>query len=304
MKLLDNETFYSTLNHRLAEGALCKTSLIVGPNGCGRGFAARILAAYHLCDNKGDVEEFLKRPSGEVMLLEGEGASGDIRIDRVREVRRRAHETSLDGKGRVIIVKDALNLNRSSANALLKIMEEPPKGLLFILTASSVGELPATVVSRCAKYNISPVSDETTLDFVKKLKLTQRERELFVCAFNGRLGSIVRFSERKKMRGLLLRAGDVVDAALKGGNTANYNLLSSLYGKGNDERGEMKDFFYCISRLFLAAAKGEYGKTDNALACYNCASAVDGAMSLLKRSVNKKAVLTVLCEDIKEAFNE
>ncbi len=304
MKLLDNEGFYSTLEHRLAEGTLCKTSLIVGPNGCGRGFAARILSAYHLCGSQGDIEEFLKRPCSEVMLLEGEGASGDIRIDRVREVRRRAHETSLDGKGRVVIVKDALSLNRSSANALLKIMEEPPEGLLFILTASSVGELPATVVSRCAKYNISPVSDETTQNFVKKLKLTERERELFVCAFNGRLGSIVRFSERKKMRGLVLRAGDVVDGALKGGRASSYTMLSSLYGKGNDDRCEMRDFLYCVSRLFLAAAKGEYGRAENTLACYNAAGAVDGATALLKRSINKKAVLTVLCDDIKEAFNE
>ncbi len=304
MKLLDNDEFYRSLQHRKAEGTLCKTSLIVAPDGCGRGFAARILAAYHLCSDANDIEAFIQKPSSEVMVLEGEGASGDIKIDKVREVRRRAYETSLDGKGRVVIVKDAAGLNRSSANALLKIMEEPPQGLLFILTASSVGELPATIVSRCAKYTISPVSEETTQNYVKKMKLTARESELIIAAFGGRLGSIRRFGERKKQRNLLLRSGDAADSAIKGGRDSNYALLLALCGKDNDERSEVRDLLYCVSRLFLAAADKRYGDTEKYISCYKANSATNAAAALLKRNVNRKTVLTVLCEDIKEAFNE
>ncbi len=304
MKLLDNNEFYRLLEHRKSEGTLCKTSLIVAPQGCGRGFAARVLAAYHLCDDQNSIDTLLEKANGEIMVLEGEGASGDIKIEKVREVRRKAYETSLDGKGRVVIVKEAAGLNRSSANALLKIMEEPPAGLLFILTASSIGELPATLVSRCSKYNISPVSEETTMEHLKKLKLGERERELLFSAFNGRLGSINHFSETKKRRNLLLRSGEAVDSALTHSSASGYRLLCAFSGKGNDDRFETRDLLYCVSSLFIAAAKGVYGNTDKAMSCYKADSAVQGAMALLKKNVNQKSVLSVLCEDIKEAFNE
>ncbi len=302
MKLLDNEDFYSQLIHRRAEKNLCKTSLIISPDGCGRGYAARILAAYYLCYDENDIPSFAESPGSEVITVEGEGASGEIKISAIRDLIGNAYETSLDGRGRVVIIKEANRLNRSSANALLKILEEPPEGLLFILTASSVGDLPSTIVSRCTKYYISPVTLNTTKKYVDNTKLNAREKQLCVAAFNGRLGAIKRFADSKKYRNLLIRAGDVVDAALV---LDEYKLLMSLSGKGREERRDLEQLFYCTVRLFLAAATGNYSEgLQPQMACYFAASAVSTGAAQLKRNLNQKLIIIGICEGIKEAFND
>ncbi len=302
MKLLDNEKFYRQISRRRDEGTLCRTSLIIAPDGCGRGFAARILAAYYLCENINDVDVFMQSPDFEIITVQGEGASGEIKIAAIRELISKAHETSMDGRGRVVIIKNANNLNRSSANALLKILEEPPNGLLFVLTASTVGDLPATIVSRCSKYYISPASRQSTLDYLQKTKISEREKQLCLAAFNGRIGAIKRYIDSKKNRNLLLRAGDAVDAALK---ADEYKMLLALSGKAREERRDITELFYCVSRLFIATANGDYGNTPQSqTACFSAASAVSKASALLKRNLNQKLVVIGLCEDINEAFNE
>ncbi len=302
MKLLDNDEFYRQLSHRRADNNLCKTSLIIAPDGCGRGFAARILAAYYLCNEEHEIESFADSPSSEVLSVHGEGVSGEIKISAIRDLISKAYETSLDGRGRVVIIKDANRLNRSSANALLKILEEPPEGLMFILTASSVKDLPSTIVSRCSKYYICAVSRQTTREYIDKTKLSEREKQLCLAAFNGRLGAVKRYSDSKKYRNLLIRAGDIIDAALC---HDEYKLLTSLCGKGREERRDLEQLFYCTVRLFLAAAAGDYPEgSQPRTACYSAASAVSGGATQLKRNLNQKLISIGICEGIKEAFND
>lgn len=64
---------------------------------------------------------------------------------------------STDAAGRVLFIYGAQNLNGSSANAMLKIIEEPPEGVLFVLTATSAATVLPTIRSRCAAYTIAPV---------------------------------------------------------------------------------------------------------------------------------------------------
>ncbi len=158
----DSQRTYSAGVHAL---------LLCGPDGCGRGFAARCLAADWLYPNEAGremVDDYkktrspaaavLSRQSPELLVLEGEGRSGQIPVERVREVRRDVFHTGLSAAGRVVWVRDAQRMAPPAYNALLKILEEPPEGVLFLLTAPSAGQLPATVRSRCAAYTLAPVA--------------------------------------------------------------------------------------------------------------------------------------------------
>ena len=97
----------------------------------------------------------LKGEDTECLALRGEGASGQIPVKRVREAREAIQRSALstDAAGRVLFIYGAQNLNGtqgSSANALLKIIEEPPEGVLFLLTAPSAAVVLPTIRSRCA----------------------------------------------------------------------------------------------------------------------------------------------------------
>ena len=159
-RLAGNTALKSELGAALGAGRLPHAILLVGEPGCGAGFAARCLAADYLYPQGGPhAEAVLKKEDTECLVLQGEGASGQIAVKRVREMREAIQRSALstDAAGRVLFIYGAQNLNGSSANAMLKIIEEPPEGVLFVLTATSAATVLPTIRSRCAAYTIAPV---------------------------------------------------------------------------------------------------------------------------------------------------
>ena len=162
-RLAGNDALKSELGAALRGGRLPHAVLLVGEPGCGAGFAARCLAADYLYPQGGPhAEAVLKKEDTECLVLQGEGASGQIPVKKVREAREAIQRSALstDAAGRVLFIYGAQNLNGtqgSAANALLKIIEEPPEGVLFLLTAPNAAVVLPTIRSRCAAYTIAPV---------------------------------------------------------------------------------------------------------------------------------------------------
>jgi DNA polymerase III subunit delta' len=93
----------------------------------------------------------------------------EIRIDDVREIIQALHRGSKTGGWRVAIVDCADDLNRSSANALLKLIEEPPERALFLLVAPQPGRILPTIRSRCRRLALQPVEKGDIAKAVKSL---------------------------------------------------------------------------------------------------------------------------------------
>ncbi len=159
-RLAGNHALKQDLSAALRAGRLPHSILLAGEPGCGAGFAARCLAADYLYPHGGPhAEAVLRGEDSECLTVRGEGASGQIKVERIREAREKIQHSALsaDAAGRVLFIYGAQALNGSSANAMLKIMEEPPEGVLFLLTASSTAAVLPTIRSRCAAYMIAPV---------------------------------------------------------------------------------------------------------------------------------------------------
>jgi DNA polymerase-3 subunit delta' len=156
--------------------------LFVGPAGLGKRALAEALAARLLCDAPaadghacGKCEPCLWRLSGnhpdlhrvvpeaETAAAEGEGdgeapakaASTQIRIDQVRELQGALTVTGHHGSRRVVLLDPAEAMNGVTANALLKLLEEPPEGCVFVLVSSSPRSLLPTIRSRCQQWHFS-----------------------------------------------------------------------------------------------------------------------------------------------------
>jgi DNA polymerase-3 subunit delta' len=82
----------------------------------------------------------------------------DIVVDEVREVTQFLRRTAGEGGWRVVVVDGAEDMNPNAANALLKLLEEPPTGALLLLVCHAPGLLPATIRSRCRRLRLSPLS--------------------------------------------------------------------------------------------------------------------------------------------------
>ncbi|MDT8903680.1 DNA polymerase III subunit delta' [Anaeroselena agilis] len=153
------------LCNMLASGRMPHALLFEGPAGIGKLLAARTLAAAILCGGR-------DKPCGECpsCRLVGQGTHPDLvelaadgaslKIDQIRALQHEAALAPYFGSGRVFLVEEAERLTVQAANSLLKILEEPPAGSVFILTASSRHAMLPTVVSRCRVFPFRPLAPE------------------------------------------------------------------------------------------------------------------------------------------------
>lgn len=101
----------------------------------------------------------------DLILVQSDGAS--IKVDQVRELRERFRFRPFEGKKRVVIIPDAQKLREEAANAILKILEEPPQGNVFILLVPESQMLLPTIVSRCCHVRFQPLDEEIVAGYLR-----------------------------------------------------------------------------------------------------------------------------------------
>ena len=89
-----------------------------------------------------------------------------FKIEQIRELRKRLRFRPFEGKFRVIIIEDAQRLTEVTANAILKILEEPPEANIFILLTPEPQMLLPTIVSRCCQIRFQPLDDEVVVEYL------------------------------------------------------------------------------------------------------------------------------------------
>ena len=147
--------------------------LLTGPPGVGKATLAYRMAR-RLLTAEGDPHDaasttFRRVARGthaDVLTLEREmddkrkRLKTEIAVAQVREVTGFLHLTAAEGGWRVVVVDGAEDMNRNAANALLKVLEEPPRRAILLLTADAPGRLLPTIRSRCRRLKLDPLGDE------------------------------------------------------------------------------------------------------------------------------------------------
>ena len=155
-----------TLKTQLQTGHLSHAYLFTGSRGTGKTSCAKILAKAVNCENPQGgnpcncCAACRAIDSGSCMdVLEIDAASNNG-VDNVRDLRDDAVYTPSQVKMRVYIIDEVHMLSISAFNALLKIIEEPPEHLLFILATTELHKVPATILSRCQRFSFRRISQE------------------------------------------------------------------------------------------------------------------------------------------------
>ncbi len=155
-----------TLKTQVISGRLSHAYLFTGSRGTGKTSSAKILAKAVNCENPQDgnpcncCAACKAIDAGSCMdVLEIDAASNNG-VDNVRDLRDDAVYTPSQVKKRVYIIDEVHMLSISAFNALLKIIEEPPEHLLFILATTELHKVPATILSRCQRFSFRRISQE------------------------------------------------------------------------------------------------------------------------------------------------
>lgn len=138
-----------TLQNALDNDALSHAYLFTGPRGVGKTSIARILA--HAVNDLPYSEE-----STHLDIIEIDAASNNG-VENVRDLREKAYVSPTSAKYKVYIIDEVHMLSKPAFNALLKILEEPPAHVIFILATTETHKIPETIISRTQRFMFKPV---------------------------------------------------------------------------------------------------------------------------------------------------
>ncbi|MCI0635054.1 MAG: DNA polymerase III subunit gamma/tau [Actinobacteria bacterium] len=255
-EVLGQDHVIRALSGAVREGRLAHAFLFCGPRGTGKTSTARILAKMVNCETGptpepcGTCEQCVTiRENQHLDVVEIDAASHGG-VDDARDLREKAPTAPVQGREKVYIIDEAQRLSREAFDALLKVFEEPPVGVRFVLATTEPHKMPATIVGRCQRFDFHRGEMEVIagnlLHIAKEEAITLTEPAAHAMA--------------RQSEGSFRDAQSLLDqASVLGGGTVDDDVVASLIGSGRQDVrsaladavavGDAKGVFELVSRL-------------------------------------------------------
>lgn len=180
-KILGQENITQILKNQVKTGKISHAYIFSGSRGTGKTTAAKVFARAINCLNPEDGEPCNKCSvcksilNGSVTdVIEMDAASNNS-VDDIRQIKQEVAYATVDVKYRVYIIDEAHMLSTSAFNALLKTIEEPPANVVFILATTEPNKIPATILSRCLRFEFNRLSLD---NIVKELTYVLNDQKI------------------------------------------------------------------------------------------------------------------------------
>lgn len=240
-----------TLKNQVRTGRLSHAYLFIGTRGTGKTTCARILAKAVNCEHPVDGNPCGVCPAcqgisdGSVLDVVELDAASNNGVDNVRALREEAVFTPASVRKRVYIIDEVHMLSASAFNALLKILEEPPEHLMFILATTELQKVPATILSRCQRHSFRRIDTPDIAEYLEYIakqenfKLSHEAAELIARLADGGVRDALSLLDQCSASATIdLEA--VYSAMGLAGNRRTAQLMSSILNHDTDKT--LRDF--------------------------------------------------------------
>ena len=267
-----------TLKAQVASGRLSHAYLFIGTRGTGKTSCAKILAKAVNCDHPVNGNPCCQCAAcrgiddGTVMDVVEIDAASNNGVDNIRALRDEAVFSPASVKKRVYIVDEVHMLSIAAFNALLKILEEPPEHLMFILATTELRKVPATILSRCQRYSFRRLDAEVIskrLDYIaaqEGFNLTEGASKLLARLADGGMRDAISLLDQCSSAPVIdenavleatglagnRRVADLLSAISKNDAVAALDVFSSLWRDGKDPASLLSDLCALMRDVLLS----------------------------------------------------
>ncbi len=257
--LLGQEHVVRALTGAVREGRLHHAFLFCGPRGTGKTSTARILAKMVNCEHGPTAEPCGEcaqcvaiRDGAHVDVVEIDAASHGG-VDDARDLREKAPTAPMVGREKVYIIDEAQRLSREAFDALLKLFEEPPPGVRFILATTEPHKMPPTIVGRCQRFDFRRLTIDGLAELLQKISGSEGVQ----------LDPAAALAMARQAEGSARDAVSLLDqASVVGGQRVDEEVVRSLLGVPQGEIrvevadvvaiGDLRGAFEAVDRLVQA----------------------------------------------------
>ena len=285
--VVGQDSVVETLKRQVVLGRLSHAYLFTGTRGTGKTTCAKIFSRAVNCENPVDGNPCNRCPScvgienGSILDVVEMDAASNNGVNDVRALRDEAIYSPATAKKRVYIIDEVRMLSKDAFNALLKIMEEPPEHLMFILATTELYKVPATILSRCQRFTFkrlpSDVIAERLIHIASKegLKLSGEAAELLARLADGSMRDGISLLDQcssaetitaEYVRNAIGLAGRLeterlLRAVISGDAGEALAILDRLYSDGRDVAAVLEELCALQRDILLTkiAPKGGWG---------------------------------------------
>ncbi len=231
----------STLKNEISENRISHAYLFTGSRGTGKTTCAKIFAKAVNCEHPvnsepcNECEVCRGLDNGTIYDVVEIDAASNNGVDNIRDLREEANYTPSRGKYRVYIIDEVHMLSIGAFNALLKTLEEPPAHVIFILATTEVHKIPATILSRCQRFDFKRIQPETMAVRLKEVAGFEN-----ISLTDDAAMLIARIADGALRDGL-----SILDQCASRSSNVDSNLVSQVAGLAGSEA--LHKFTDCIS---------------------------------------------------------
>ena len=250
----------AALRNGVREGHPAHAYLFIGSRGTGKTSCAKILAKAvncldpqdgnpcNACDNCRGIDD------GSILDVVEIDAASNNGVDNIRDLREAVNFTPAVAKYRVYIIDEVHMLSDGAFNALLKTLEEPPAHVIFILATTEAHKLPATILSRCQRFDFSRIAPEDIADRLKTVAagegftIDDNAAMLLARLADGAMRDALSLTDQCLSRSRSITVDVVAEATGLAGREHLYQLSDAVKAKNSGEALAVIDRLYTASR--------------------------------------------------------
>jgi DNA polymerase-3 subunit delta' len=299
--LIGHDSVLNSLEKDIEGGNLSHAYLFAGPDDIGKYAAGKRMAHIlqckdNFCGTCDICREIEKGYHADTIEMGNNGES--IKIEKIREIIEKLNMTKVS-KYKILLMQNIERMTPASSNALLKTLEDPPENVVFILTASRVKEILATILSRVRILKFRRLNDEDLKALLQKhYPMTDDSMVDTVCSFaQGRPGKALSLMENPDIYGAYRKMYEDIEMLLaKPDKAAQFSYVGQLAvdakeSEGEDLVGEFLEIFQAVIRKQMLMNVNGKSVIFPLEKCVGLLQNVQDTKQMLKRNINKRLLL-------------